>query len=137
MELIPILSTIILVATISTFILAVGAYILFKIREGKFQKQPVTESVNLQAEYIVPKDKDVKKIFVEDIVQTKPERKILEDRYKHITTVEEDRAQDQAIEDEKLNEVNVEIPKQKFVNIQTLDLPEQKNEINSGEIKWR
>lgn len=35
MELIPILSLIILVATISTFILAVGAYILYKIRERK------------------------------------------------------------------------------------------------------
>ena len=35
MELIPILSLIILVATISTFILAVGAYILYKVRERK------------------------------------------------------------------------------------------------------
>ena len=35
MELIPVLSTIILVATISTFILAIGAYILYKIRERK------------------------------------------------------------------------------------------------------
>ncbi|MCX6149519.1 MAG: hypothetical protein NTX22_03225 [Ignavibacteriales bacterium] len=35
MELIPILSFIILVATISTFILAIGAYVLYKIREGK------------------------------------------------------------------------------------------------------
>ena len=33
MELIPVLSTIILVATISTFLLAIGAYILYKIRE--------------------------------------------------------------------------------------------------------
>lgn len=35
MELIPILSTIILVATIATFILAVAAYILYKIRERR------------------------------------------------------------------------------------------------------
>ena len=35
MELIPILSTIILVATISTFILAIGAYILYKVREAR------------------------------------------------------------------------------------------------------
>lgn len=35
MELIPILSLIILVATVSTFILAVGAYILYKVRERK------------------------------------------------------------------------------------------------------
>ena len=38
MELIPILSTIILVATISTFILAVGAYILYKVQEKKADK---------------------------------------------------------------------------------------------------
>lgn len=35
MELIPILSTIILVATIATFILAVAAYILYKVRERR------------------------------------------------------------------------------------------------------
>lgn len=33
MEIVPILSTIILVATIATFILAIAAYILFKIRQ--------------------------------------------------------------------------------------------------------
>ena len=38
MELIPILSTIILVATISTFILAIGAYILFKVQEKRADK---------------------------------------------------------------------------------------------------
>jgi hypothetical protein len=35
MELITILSTIILIATISTFILSIGAYILFKIRSRR------------------------------------------------------------------------------------------------------
>jgi hypothetical protein len=35
MELIPILSFIILVATISTFVLSIGAYVLYKIRESK------------------------------------------------------------------------------------------------------
>jgi hypothetical protein len=38
MELIPILSTIILVATISTFILAVGAYIVFRVQENRAEK---------------------------------------------------------------------------------------------------
>jgi len=48
MELVPILSTIILVGTIATFILAVFAYILYKIREGKSreraQQQPYIEA---------------------------------------------------------------------------------------------
>ena len=36
MEVVPILSVIILVATISTLILAIGAYIFYKIQEKKF-----------------------------------------------------------------------------------------------------
>ena len=137
MELIPILSTIILVATISTFILAVGAYILYKIREGKTQRQSVIQHTDLQAEYIVPKEKQVEKIFVEDIVQTKPTGTILENRYKKFNGTEEVSSPNQTIDDEKRKEVNVEIPKQKYVNVQTLDSPEQQNEFNSSEIKWR
>jgi hypothetical protein len=137
MELIPILSTIILVATISTFILAVGAYILFKIREGKTQKKPANEPANLYAEYILPNDKKVKKVFVEDIVQTKPKRTFLEDRYRQFSPTEEEKFSKQKIGNEITKEKNVEIPKQKFVNVQTLDSTEQQNELNSGEIKWR
>lgn len=137
MELIPILSTIILVATISTFILAVGAYILFKIREGKTQMKPVTEPANLYAEYILPNDKKVKKLFVEDDVQTKPKKTFLEDRYKQFSPTEGVKFSKQKIGDEILKEKNVEIPKQKFVNVNTLDSTEQQNEYKSGEIKWR
>lgn len=55
MELIPILSTIILVATICTFILAIGAYILYKIREGKQQTAYYSKpSSTVQAELVVP-----------------------------------------------------------------------------------
>jgi hypothetical protein len=54
MELIPVLSTIILIATISTFLLAIGAYILYKVREGKGQQvvAPVTSTV--KAELLTP-----------------------------------------------------------------------------------
>ena len=57
MELIPILSTIILVATIVTFILAIGAYILYKVRERKEQEEyaPRTRK-DVEAELIVPED---------------------------------------------------------------------------------
>lgn len=54
MELIPILSTIILVATISTFILAIGAYILYKIREAKGQQVSVPVPSTVKAELITP-----------------------------------------------------------------------------------
>lgn len=56
MELIPILSMIILIATISTFILAVGAYVLYKIRERKAQVSAAPRPAVYQAEVISPVD---------------------------------------------------------------------------------
>ncbi len=54
MELIPILSTIILVATISTFLLAIGAYILYKVRERKGQAAVVPQATEVKAELVTP-----------------------------------------------------------------------------------
>lgn len=54
MELIPILSLIILVATISTFILAVGAYILYKIRERKGVTAKAAEPESIPGELVAP-----------------------------------------------------------------------------------
>jgi hypothetical protein len=54
MELIPILSLIILVATISTFILAVGAYILYKVRERKGVTAQAPQPAAIPAELIAP-----------------------------------------------------------------------------------
>ena len=54
MELIPVLSTIILVATISTFLLAIGAYILYKIRERKGQAAVITQPSEVKAELVTP-----------------------------------------------------------------------------------
>lgn len=54
MELIPILSTIILVATISTFMLAVGAYILYKVRERKGIQAVSPQPSEVNAELVTP-----------------------------------------------------------------------------------
>lgn len=54
MELIPILSLIILVATISTFMLSVGAYILYKIRERKGVSTSAQQPTALPAELVAP-----------------------------------------------------------------------------------
>lgn len=54
MELIPILSTIILVATISTFLLAIGAYILYKVREAKGTKVSAPAPGAVKAELVTP-----------------------------------------------------------------------------------
>lgn len=54
MELIPILSTIILMATIMTFILAIGAYVLYKVREKRGQQVTISEPSKVRAEIIAP-----------------------------------------------------------------------------------
>jgi hypothetical protein len=54
MELIPILSTIILVATISTFLLAIGAYILYKVRERRGQIAVAPHEAEIRAEVVTP-----------------------------------------------------------------------------------
>ena len=54
MELIPILSTIILVATISTFILAIGAYILYKVRESRGEHYVAAGPSEVRAELVTP-----------------------------------------------------------------------------------
>lgn len=54
MELIPILSLVILVATISTFILAVGAYILYKVRERKGTTAQAAQPSAIPAELVAP-----------------------------------------------------------------------------------
>jgi hypothetical protein len=54
MELIPILSTIILVATISTFLLAIGAYILYKTREKRGQIAVAPHQAEIVAEIVTP-----------------------------------------------------------------------------------
>lgn len=54
MELIPILATIILVATICTFILAIGAYILYKIRERKGEAVVAKKPDVVEGELLTP-----------------------------------------------------------------------------------
>lgn len=54
MELIPILSMIILVATIATFILSIGAYILYKLREKRGRVTAPAVPREVEAELIAP-----------------------------------------------------------------------------------
>jgi len=77
MELIPILSTIILVATISTFILAVGAYILFKVQEKRADKFLKSRQEVERAEMLEPATVGETKLPVEQpdeiqILERKP-----------------------------------------------------------------
>lgn len=58
MELITILSTIILVATISTFILSIGAYILYKIRSRRETKPMLNVVGPTKAELVTASEEE-------------------------------------------------------------------------------
>jgi hypothetical protein len=145
MELIPILSTIILIATISTFMLAVGAYILYKIREGRVKVTRRKQPEYLEAEYFVPREKKDHKVFVEEVIKPKntPDIKevvneVLKQDEKKLQTkfrIVEDFAKETRTGTNNISEVKM--PKQKFERF-TFD-PDTLSSAGSinEEIKWR
>ncbi len=88
MELIPILSFIILVATVSTFILAVGAYILYKVRERKGRVGKVAEPAVLPAELIAPARLTTEQAAA---TQTGMRKTLFEDQPTRVTGYEQER----------------------------------------------
>jgi hypothetical protein len=146
MELIPILSTIILVATISTFILAVGAYILYKIREGKVTVSPEREPENLEAEYFVPREKKEHKVFIEEVIEPKTKANINTEHFESVKPVSDKQPQPRfrVVEDldgdsdvKSVSRNQVIMPKIKF---EKYNLPSDETVIKESfqeEIKWR
>ena len=146
MELIPILSTIILVATISTFILAVGAYILYKIREGKVRVSPERKPEYLEAEYFVPKEKKEHKVFIEEVIEPKPKANINVEGFEPVKPVSEKQTESKyrVVEDlgsssdvKSVSRNQVIMPKIKF---EKYNLPSDETVSKDSfqeEIKWR
>jgi len=146
MELIPILSTIILVATISTFILAVGAYILYKIREGKVRVSPKRKPEYLEAEYFVPREKKEHKVFIEEAIEPNPKANITAVGYEPVKPVsaKQTASKYRVVEDlSGSTDVNpvlvnkVVMPKMKF---EKYSLPSDETVLKESfqeEIKWR
>lgn len=145
MELIPILSTIILVATICTFILAIGAYILYKVREGKPQYGYQTKPASVQGELVVPSQV----VYTKDSATVKNvEPGITREEYTKQHKPSQSRYTPEPrgykIEEEKVEKKKVRVkPQEKFSDENkflkyTSDgyIPTQEDR-NSGEIKWR
>ncbi|HEY6626772.1 MAG TPA: hypothetical protein VIZ21_07445 [Ignavibacteriaceae bacterium] len=146
MELIPILSTIILVATISTFILAVGAYILYKIREGKVRVSPERKPEYLEAEYFVPKEKKEHKVFIEEIIEPKSIVNINAEGFEPVKTVSEKQTEStyRVVEDlgsnsdaKSVSRNQVVMPKMKFEKYNLLSDETVSKDSFQEEIKWR
>ena len=145
MELIPILSTIILVATISTFILAVGAYILYKIREGKYREAPAPSSEMRQAELLEPEELSQDKIYVEDMV--KPVIRVVkpEVRYRPVKKTENfhspqytARTEREAVRKTRVEDRIVpEVPDSRFLKYTDEGYVVPEEDKDNGELKWR
>ena len=150
MELIPILSTIILVATICTFILAIGAYILYKVREGKPQHSYQTKPATVQGELVVPSEA----IYTKD--STRVERTNIKNVEPGITREEytKQRQPSQSkhtpeprgykVEEEKVERQKVRVRPQerfsdenKFLKYTSEGYIPTQEDRNSGEVKWR
>ncbi len=130
MELITILSTIILVATISTFILSIGAYVLYKIRSRREQKTILSPPKAAPAELVTISEDDVKefdkissKANDKDIFKTRTEPPV-EKIYKRVVR-EEDKL--------KLNK----IPSTRFTKYSSEKISKDDNEQTSKDVKWR
>jgi hypothetical protein len=150
MELIPILSTIILVATICTFILAIGAYILYKIREGKSQYAYQTKPASVQGELVVPSETIFSKdpnISGQGQIKT-VEPGITREEY----TMQRQPSQSKhtpeprgyRIEEEKVEKQKVRVRPQerfsdenKFLKYTSEGYIPTQEDRNSGEVKWR
>ena len=146
MELIPILSTIILVATISTLILAVGAYILYKIRDGKTRVSSERKPEYLEAEYFVPKEKKEHKVFIEEVIEPKPKANINAEGFEQVKPVSTKQTESKYHVMEDLGDKTVVkpvlgkpvvMPRMKY---EKYNLPSDENVLKDSyneEIKWR
>ncbi|RKY94914.1 MAG: hypothetical protein DRQ13_07705 [Ignavibacteriae bacterium] len=145
MELIPILSTIILVATISTFILAVGAYILYKIRERKYEEAPAHVTEMRQAELVEPEEIPQEKVYVENIV--KPVTRVVkpEVRYRPVKETETFYSPQYVARNEREpvkqtrveHKIVPEVPVSRFLKYTEEGYVAPEEDTDNGEIKWR
>lgn len=150
MELIPILSTIILVATICTFILAIGAYILYKVREGKTQFAPQTKPASVKGELVVPSevvyfkdstgaDKRYTKNVEPGITREEYTKQRQPSQSKYTPEPREYKREEEKIEKQKVRVRPQErfSDENKFLKYTSEGYIPTQEDRNSGEVKWR
>jgi hypothetical protein len=157
MELIPILSTIILVATISTFLLAIGAYVLYKIRERRGRQVAAHQPAAVKAELVTPGEAPSQQpeqvrvipqpVFIE-AGQPRPQRQPAFAQSYSPSAQRTQRWQVQpgqfnsgyqqrAFETPNYNRVSEEGPSNKFYKYTTEGYVSPKEDKQSGALRWR
>ncbi len=132
MELIPILSTIILVATISTFILAVGAYILYKIQEGEADRKVKKGVETEQAELVEPSEIGGKKLVLD---KTLTEESLAPQHYRTVQPVTD--AYGRTGKKTTRSGFKRRPAEPKFMKFTSQGYVTTKEDQNAGTIRWR
>jgi len=134
MELIPILSTIILVATISTFILAVGAYILYKVQEKKADQYARKGVEQEQAELLEPADFGGRKLIIEE---PKQKQASVQHHYHPVEkAVKETKIISTQQEKERIR-IKRHSPEPKFLKYTSEGYVETQKDQDAGVVNWR
>lgn len=137
MELIPILSTIILVATISTFILAVGAYILYKVQEGRADKLARQKINTEKAEVVEPASIGGRQLVLEE-----PEAKTMhtaapQHHYRSVQPVSDSYHSTQRKVQKERTKLRRKPTEPKFLKFTSGGYVTTKDDKNSGAVRWR
>jgi hypothetical protein len=134
MELIPILSTIILVATISTFILAVGAYILYKVQETKADQYARKEVEQKQAELLEPADYGGRKLIIEE-----PEKKqaFVQHHYHPVEKAVKERKINRNHQEKERIKIKRHTLEPKFLKFTSEGYVETKKDQDAGVVSWQ
>ena len=134
MELIPILSTIILVATISTFILAVGAYILYKVQETRADQYARQEVEREQAELLEPADFGGRELIIEDRKQKQP---VVQHHYHPVEKPLKERKINRSYQEEERLKIKRQPTEQRFLKYTSEGYVETQKNQDSGVISWQ
>jgi len=134
MELIPILSTIILVATISTFILAVGAYILYKVQEKKADQYARKEVEREQAELLEPADFGGRKLIIEE---PKEKQVFVKHHYHPVETAVKETKINRTYQEKERKRVKRQPTEPKFLKFTSEGYVETRKDQDAGVISWQ
>ena len=136
MELIPILATIILVATITTFFLSIGAYVLYKVREKRGVAPAVAPPATIQAELVTPESQGQTGILQDAARSTSPRVTI-----EMLNTKEDGRTtgSTEPVSGGTYEAAPVRPASQRFIKVTSENVQEkqQEQQKRSGAIKWR
>jgi len=134
MELIPILSTIILVATISTFILAVGAYILYKVQETRADQYARQEVVREQAELLEPADYGGRKLIIEEPEQKQP---FVQHHYHPVEKAVKERKANRTHQEKERIKIKRQPLEPRFLKFTSEGYVETQKDQDAGVVSWQ